>query len=101
MVPVADTSRYGWVDTDGECCVLTFEEKNTSGLPGMVNAVVYWMETVVLEVIPGGRAVSLERDMFCTWIGRGVYVYPGGEVPLDIGTPTSLAEAEGLFNTQH
>jgi histidinol-phosphate phosphatase family protein len=98
LTEVPDTARFGrvWIDDDGQ--LLTFEEKGAHAGPGWINAGVYFVQRELLESIPAGHAVSLERDVFPSWIGRGLYGHPVHGRFLDIGTPESFAEAEAFFN---
>ncbi len=95
---VDDTGRYGRVVVDEEGAVRSFEEKSSSGNPGFINAGIYLLSQEVLKSIPAHRAVSLEHEVFPSWIGRGLYGYTGGGVFLDIGTPESYAAAQRFFD---
>lgn len=84
---VHDASAFGSLDVvDG--AVRGFREKGTAG-PGLVNAGVYVLEPQVLDAIPSGRAVSLERETLPALLAGGKNVgavkLPGSFV--DIGTP--------------
>lgn len=65
LVSAADTSPYGSVMTDSSGLVRKFTEKsdNRSG-SNLVNAGVYVFSPRIIESIPKGRSVSLERDIF-------------------------------------
>lgn len=95
LARVADTSRFGSVEMNEQSRVTAFREKSGGGGPGWINAGIYLLRRELLEGIPSGRSVSLERDVFPSWIGRGLYGFrsPEGRF-LDIGTPESYAEAE-------
>ena len=54
----------------------------------------------VLEEIPSLGMVSIEREIFPRWVGRGLYGCPCDAPFLDIGTPASLVAAE-RFILQH
>ena len=60
--------RFGAVAVDREGRIVAFDEKGPAG-EGLVNAGVYLIEPEVLEGIPGGRAVSLEREVFPRLLG--------------------------------
>ena len=57
-----------------------------------------WLERAVrnpgvrslVEAIPTGRAVSLERELFPTWIAGGLYGFATASAFIDIGTPEEL-----------
>jgi NDP-sugar pyrophosphorylase family protein len=97
LVEVPDTSRFGRVETDAEGRVIRYEEKGGRPAPGWINAGVYLMDRAVVESIPTGRPVSLEREVFPAWIGRGLCGHRGPGPFLDIGTPESYREAERFF----
>lgn len=62
---VNDTRPFGLVTLDPRDKILGFEEKSTMNKgPGWINAGVYILNRSVIEMIPKGRAVSLEREIF-------------------------------------
>jgi NDP-sugar pyrophosphorylase family protein len=97
LAHMPDTGRYGRVSFADDGQVTQFAEKQDSAGPGWINAGVYLIETARIHEIPTGRAVSIEREMFPAWIGRGLYGYPGADRFLDIGTPESYAQADAYF----
>jgi NDP-sugar pyrophosphorylase family protein len=98
LTRVADTSRYGRVRLRPGGRVVRFEEKATGAGPGWVNAGVYLLARRVVEAIPEGRPVSLEREVLPAWVARGeVYGHRRRGRFLDIGTPESFARAEEFF----
>lgn len=94
---VADTSQSGRVSYDANGAVTSFVEKGASAGPGWINAGIYLLGRALLEGIPAGRPVSLERETFPAWIGRGLCAFPTTGKFLDIGTPESYAAAQKLF----
>jgi D-glycero-alpha-D-manno-heptose 1-phosphate guanylyltransferase len=98
LTQMSDTKRYGRVDVDAEARVLKFEEKSCSSGPGWVNAGIYLLSRKLLETISPGCALSLERDVFPTRIGRGLYGYCNAGSFLDIGTPESYGFAGQFFH---
>jgi NDP-sugar pyrophosphorylase family protein len=100
LTQVSDTSRYGRVHVDAEGRVIRFEEKNGKGGPGWINAGVYLLKRRLLEMIPASGAVSLEREMFPAWIGRGLYGYQSEGRFIDIGTPEAYGLAEQFFASE-
>ncbi|HEU4735915.1 MAG TPA: nucleotidyltransferase family protein, partial [Solirubrobacterales bacterium] len=62
--PVEDSSAYGLVRSDEGGVVLEFLEKTGEHLPGEINAGMYALERSVLDLIPPGEEVSIERDVF-------------------------------------
>jgi NDP-sugar pyrophosphorylase family protein len=98
LTEVPDTQRYGRVQIDESGRVLRFEEKGGAGGAGWISAGVYLIQRPLLETIPADRAVSIEREMFPAWIGRGLYGYGRWSRFLDIGTPEAYAVAAQFFD---
>jgi NDP-sugar pyrophosphorylase family protein len=98
LAQVPDRQRFGAVTVNAEGAVTAYGEKGLSG-PGLINAGVYVMERVVLEAMPAGRAVSLEQDVFPSWIGRGLDGFAAPGPFLDIGTAETYAQAEAFLAT--
>jgi mannose-1-phosphate guanylyltransferase len=96
LTPVADPSRYGLVRTAADGRVETFLEKPRPEEidTDLINAGFYVLEPEVLELIPDGRTVSIEREVFPRLAEEGT-VY-GIALPgywLDVGTPESYLQA--------
>ena len=69
-----------------------------------VNAGAYVLERRVLELIPPGRAVSIEREIFPRLVGDGLYARRLDGYWMDIGTPERYLRAswdilEGTVHT--
>jgi mannose-1-phosphate guanylyltransferase len=47
----------------------------------------------VVDLIPSGRAVSFERDVFPAMVGHGLFGWPAAGYWIDIGTPERYLEA--------
>jgi D-glycero-alpha-D-manno-heptose 1-phosphate guanylyltransferase len=94
---VNDTRQSGRVSFNAAGAVLRFVEKDSSAGPGWINAGIYLLGRALLESIPADRPVSLERETFPAWIGRGLGVFPTAGKFLDIGTPESYAAAQEIF----
>jgi NDP-sugar pyrophosphorylase family protein len=90
---VPDVSRYGSVSTSETGAVTGFHEKSNETRPGLVNAGVYLMDTQLLDRVPAGESVSLEREVFPALIGQGLCGYVVDSELYDIGTPSSYARA--------
>ena len=82
---------------DEQGAITSFVEKGTSCAAGWMSAGIYLLQRAVLESIPSGRAVSVEREVFPAWIGRGLYAFRTAGKFLDIGTPESYAVAQRVF----
>ncbi|MEY6434000.1 nucleotidyltransferase family protein [Thioalkalicoccus limnaeus] len=98
LTRVADASRFGRVQVDAMGRILNFDEKTSDSGPGLVNAGLYLIETSLLRDIPTEGPVSLERDVFPTWIAGQFYGYETSSAFLDIGTPESYAAAEAFLS---
>jgi mannose-1-phosphate guanylyltransferase len=85
--PVEDSSAFGLVRTDADGAVLEFLEKTGEVVAGEVNAGMYVLERSVLELIPPGRSVSIERDVFPRLAGDGLRALALDGYWVDIGTP--------------
>ena len=95
LVELADVSSYGVVPTDAEGRVEAFIEKPDGPPPThRINAGAYVIEREVAEaLIPAGRAVSFEREVFPAMVGEGLYGFDAEGYWIDIGTPERYLEA--------
>jgi mannose-1-phosphate guanylyltransferase len=94
--PVEDSSAYGLVRSGPEGEVLEFLEKSGERAPGEVNAGMYVLERSVLDLIPSGEEVSIERDVFPRLVGAGLHGLHGLHLDgywMDIGTPARYLQA--------
>ena len=91
--PVEDSSAYGLVTCDEEEQVLEFLEKTGEPVPGRINAGAYVLERPVLDLIPAGRAVSIEREVFPRLVGEGLCCTLLDGYWMDIGTPERYLQA--------
>jgi histidinol-phosphate phosphatase family protein len=96
LARVMCSERYGVVDLDTAARVIAFSEKKNTG-PGWINAGIYFLRRELIESVPPGTTVSLEREIFPHWIERNFYGYRAPGPFLDIGTPEDLATAENFF----
>src|SRR4051794_23966416 len=94
LAAVDDTASYGVVPTDESGAVEAFLEKQPGPAPtNRINAGTYVLEQSVIEMIPAGRAVSIEREVFPELVGNGLYGFPFDGYWIDIGTPDRYMEA--------
>ncbi|HEX6455820.1 MAG TPA: NDP-sugar synthase [Solirubrobacterales bacterium] len=91
--PVDDSSAYGLVRCDDEGLVLEFAEKTGRSVPGEINAGAYVLERSVLDLVPSGRAVSIEREVFPRLVGDGLCGVLLDGYWMDIGTPGRYLQA--------
>lgn len=92
-----DSSRFGKVEIAADSRVVRYLEKQNSG-ECWINAGIYLFRRGLMEEIPIGESISLERQMFPTWAQAGRMAgFTGGGAFLDIGTPESYATADEFF----
>ena len=95
---VTDAGRFGLVRLTTESKVVGFAEKSTAAGPGWINAGVYLIQRRLLEAMPRGQSLSLEREWLPRWIAtERVLGFKCAGPFLDIGTPESYAAAESFF----
>jgi NDP-sugar pyrophosphorylase family protein len=88
MADVDDAEAYGTLQVGPGWRIECFREKVPSP-SRWISAGVYVLEPQVLDAIPAGRAVSLERETFPALLeqGRRLYGCPMAGFFVDIGTP--------------
>lgn len=102
LAQVQDTSRFGKVETTPKHRLARFLEKQEAGGAGSINAGIYLINRELIEEIPDGRPVSIEREMFPAWLRTRTLLGFGSEGAfLDIGTPESYRAAEEFFTRLH
>jgi mannose-1-phosphate guanylyltransferase len=95
LVEVADPSSFGCVPTDAAGQVTAFLEKTPAPVTNRINAGCYVFKRRVIDRIPAGRVVSVERETFPALIDAGepVFGYPETAYWLDVGTPEAFVRA--------
>jgi mannose-1-phosphate guanylyltransferase len=96
LTSVEDPTAYGLVEVDHEMLVHRFIEKPAADevTTNLVNAGVYVLEPEVLEMIPAGREVSIEREIFPELRESGrLRAHISSSYWRDIGTPRSYLAA--------
>jgi mannose-1-phosphate guanylyltransferase len=91
--PVEDSSAYGLIRCGAGGEVLEFAEKTGERRPGEVNAGIYVLGRSVLDRVPPGENVSIERDVFPRLAEQGLYGLPLDGYWMDIGTPERYLQA--------
>jgi len=94
--PVADPSAFGVVPTDDEGRVTAFVEKppRDEAPTNEINAGTYVLEPSVLDRIPEGGRVSIERETFPAMVrDQGLFARSDDSYWLDTGTPSAYLEA--------
>jgi histidinol-phosphate phosphatase family protein len=97
LTQVAGSERFGSVKVDPNGKIIEFAEKKQTDGSTWINAGIYFLNRDVLRAIPEGANVSLEREVFPRWVGRGLYGYASSGLFLDIGTPEDFAAAGNFF----
>lgn len=95
-----DASQYGSVMLDNHGRIITFAEKNKTAAntaetsTGLINAGIYVLEPTILEAIPTGQKMSLERNILPSFVGNTSRLYGHKQQAyfVDIGTP------QGYYN---
>jgi mannose-1-phosphate guanylyltransferase len=92
LVEVEDPSRFGCVPVDASGRVTAFLEKTPNPVTNLINAGCYVFRREVIDQIPAGRRVSVERETFPGLIESGAVVmgYPESAYWLDVGTPQAF-----------
>jgi mannose-1-phosphate guanylyltransferase len=94
LAAVDDTASYGVVPTKDNGEVEAFLEKQPGPAPtNRINAGTYVIDRSVVDTIPPGHAVSIEREVFPRLVGEGLYGFRFDAYWIDIGTPERYMEA--------
>lgn len=96
LTSVEDPTAYGLVEVDHEMLVHRFIEKPAADevTTNLVNAGVYVLEPEILDMIPAGREVSIEREIFPELQESGrLRAHISSSYWRDIGTPRSYLAA--------
>ncbi|MFJ6675368.1 sugar phosphate nucleotidyltransferase [Actinosynnema sp. NPDC091369] len=94
LVRVDDPRRFGCVPTDDDGRVTAFLEKTENPPTNQINAGCYVFRREVIEAIPAGRPVSVERETFPGLLAAGARVqgYVDASYWLDLGTPAAFVQ---------
>jgi mannose-1-phosphate guanylyltransferase len=94
LVEVPDPARFGCVPTDAAGRVTAFLEKTPDPVTNRINAGCYVFTRRIIDAIPAGRPVSVERETFPGLIGAGQIVmgYDDTSYWLDVGTPAAFVQ---------
>ena len=95
LTEVADARAFGAVEFDADFRVSAFNEKMENPPTNMINAGCYIFSREVIQSIPEGVVVSVERETFPTLLNQGsrVSAFVDRSYWLDIGTPAALLKA--------
>jgi mannose-1-phosphate guanylyltransferase len=95
LVGVADARPFGCVPTDVHGRVTGFVEKSEHPVTNQVNAGCYVFRRRIIDAIPAGRVVSVERETFPGLVEDDALVvgYVESAYWRDVGTPAALVAA--------
>lgn len=97
LIKVEDPSAFGCVVHDEGGRISQFVEKPPKGAEptNEVNAGTYLLEKAVLDLIPPGRNVSIERETFPKILagGHALYAYTTADYWIDLGRPEHYLDA--------
>ena len=104
LARVPDSARYGTVQLDRLGLVTAFQEKKQNlasqddspprRCPQLINGGVYLLEKRFLDLIPPGKAISLETEVFPTLVGKNLYGFVTDGFFIDIGVPAEYQRAQ-------
>ena len=94
LTEVADARAFGVVEMSGDL-ITTFNEKMETPPTNIINAGCYIFNRTVIDEIPAGRVVSVERETFPSLLARNARVagFIDNSYWLDIGNPGALLKA--------
>ncbi len=94
LVAVDDARAFGCVPTDDAGRVLEFVEKSPDPPTNRINAGCYVFRRSIIDTIPAGRVVSVERETFPDLLSDGQLLmsYSESAYWLDVGTPRALVK---------
>jgi mannose-1-phosphate guanylyltransferase len=92
LTKVEDPRAFGCVSTDGDGRVQAFLEKDPNPVTDQINAGTYVFRRSVVESIPTGRAVSVERETFPEMLTAGALMcsYVDSTYWRDLGKPSDF-----------
>ena len=96
-IRVEDPSAFGCVVHDANGLISAFVEKppRATAPTNDINAGTYLFERDILDLIPPGRNISIERETFPQIIasGKGLYAYTTDDYWIDLGKPEQYLSA--------
>ena len=95
----ADPSRYGSVLLDSQSRIVAFREKAPAAANSnpLINGGIYLFQREILNRIPSGRPVSLERETLPSLVGKGMLGFVTHGFFIDIGTPEDYERVQADF----
>lgn len=94
LTEVSDARAYGCVPVDAAGRVTAFLEKAPDPVTNLINAGCYIFRREVIDWIPTGRSVSVERETFPELLARGEVLsgFVDTSYWLDLGTPAAFVQ---------
>lgn len=94
LTEVADPRAYGAVPIDATGRVTAFLEKAPDPVTNLINAGCYVFRREVIDAIPEGRNVSVERETFPGLLAAGALIagFVDPAYWLDLGTPAAFVQ---------
>ena len=96
LTPVDDPSQYAVVEVDEQGWVKRFVEKPQPGetTSRVINAGTYVLEPTVLDLMPEGQRLSIERVVFPAMVANGTLAaMPSNDYWIDTGRPETYLQA--------
>ena len=92
LVEVADARAYGCVPTDADGRVTAFLEKMPDPVTNWINAGAYVFRRSVIDAIPAGQVISVERDTFPNLLlaASDIRAWQESAYWIDVGTPEAF-----------
>lgn len=87
---------YGRVNINNSNRIINFDEKKETRRNDFINAGVYLLDINIFSIIPAGRKLSLEYDVFPEITEDRFYGYITEEELIDIGTPDRYLAAQQI-----
>jgi NDP-sugar pyrophosphorylase family protein len=97
LIRVDDPSAFGCVvhDASGKVSAFVEKPKREEAPTNEVNAGTYLLDPAILDLIPEGRTVSIERETFPLVVAgrRPLYAYTTDDYWIDLGNPEAYMRA--------
>ena len=91
VTKIDDMNEYGSVIIDEGSEIKGFNEKSIKNKgPGLINAGIYLIDKKILNQIPSGKNISIEKEIFPYMVGKNFFGFKTEEKLFDIGTPQRL-----------
>jgi len=105
VTSIEDSRRFGSVSLNFNNEIDQFVEKytpdktNTRANNKLINAGIYLIHKSIIQSFPTETAISLEREILPSQIGKGIFGYEATGSFIDIGTPESFRSAPEFFRS--